>query len=335
MTTLSAVSKILPTTVKPMLPRLARQPFDSPDHLFELKWDGLRALAFINNGQLKLLGRNSTEITAHFPELLGLPKQVKSDMVILDGELVCLDRLGHPSSSLLQQRLQQQGSRKARRNPVHFIAFDLLFLDGDSVMREPLSHRKNLLHKLIEPSEIAQACDFIENDGEAFFEATCEHGLEGIIAKEKSSLYFPGKRSHYWLKVKRVRESEFVIGGYTFGGKRREFFSSLLLGLHDNDKQLIFVGQVTAGISKSMAKELSLMLTELHTPERPFESLPNIKSFIFWCRPELVCQVQYGEFTEYGKLHYSMFKTLREDKAPEECVIADAMGWPKVLADFA
>ena len=335
MTSTPAVSKTLPKTLKPMLSRLARQPFDSPDHLFELKWDGIRALAFIEGGSVRLLNRGSRDITPGFPELSGLPKQVKADRVILDGELVCLDTLGHPSYSRLQQRLRRPEGIKATRNPVHFIAFDLLYMDGRSVMREPLHRRKNFLHDLLEPSKITQACDFIERDGEAFFHATCELGLEGIVAKDKYSLYFPGKRSQHWLKVKRVRESEFVIGGYTFGGARRELFSSLLLGLYDNDNQLIFVGQVGTGISSSLAKELSSALADIHTAECPFESLPEVQKLIFWCRPEQACQVAYGEFSEEGRLVYPIFKALRDDKSPGECMVADAPGWPSVLADFA
>ena len=335
MITRPILSKSLPKTIKPMLARLGRRPFDSPDHLFELKWDGIRALAFVEGGTLKLMSRNAKDITSVFPELSDLPRQVKADAVVLDGELVCLDSLGHPSYPLLQKRLRKPDTRGNRSNQVHFIAFDLLFVDGHSMMQEPLLNRKNLLHDLLEPSEITQACEFIEKDGEAFFQATCDHGLEGIVAKDKSSLYFPGKRSHSWLKIKRVRESEFVIGGYTFGGVKKELFSSLLLGLYDNDKRLMYVGQVSTGISKSLSKELASALQEVHAGECPFEAAPNVQKFLFWCRPELVCQVEYGEFTEDGKLVYPVFKAPRDDKSPADCVIADALGWPRVLADFA
>ena len=334
MTTSSVASRTLPQALRPMLARLARRPFNSPDHIYELKWDGIRTLAFVEGRSLRLLSRNSVDITTRFPELLSLPRHVRSDEVVLDGELVCLDHRGQPSYTQLRRRLMGADHSTIRRNPVHFIVFDVLYSGGRSVMREPLSSRKNMLHDVLEPSDIAQACDFIDADGEAFFQATCDLGLEGMVAKEKSSLYLPGKRSQYWLKVKRVRESEFVIGGYTFGGVRKERFSSLLLGLYDNDGQFIFVGQVGTGISKSLARQLSPELQQTHSPECPFDSLPNVQKFIFWCRPELVCQVEYGEFTEDGKVAYPVFKSLRDDKPPEECMIADAPGWPQVLADF-
>ena len=156
-----------------MLARLVRQSFNSPDHLFEIKWDGIRALAFVEDGGFRLLSRNSKDLAPMFPELSELPAQVKGNGVVLDGELVCLDDLGHSSYERLHQRLENPHGRKAPATAVQFIAFDLLYLDGYPVMREPLSHRKNYLRDTLEPSEIAQPCDFIENDGEAFFHATC------------------------------------------------------------------------------------------------------------------------------------------------------------------
>ena len=198
--------------------RLAHNPFDSSDHLFELKWDGIRALALVHNGALKLLDRNSRDITQQFPELSKLPRQIKGNGVILDGELVCLDDRGRPNYLSIERRLGLPTGRGSRSNPVHFIAFDLLYTGFQPVMGLPLIRRKDLLNDLLAPNEIAQQSDYIENDGKSFFHATCELGLEGILAKEKSSLYLPGRRSRDWLKVKRVRESEFVIGGYTFGG---------------------------------------------------------------------------------------------------------------------
>ena len=204
--------------------------------------------------QLKLVNRNGVEVSRHFPELSGLPRQVSSDSAVLDGELVCLDKQGHPDFAMLQLRLQKPEGVRSRANPVHFIACDVLRLDGGSVMGEPLVKRKNLLHQIMKPSEIAQPCEFIENDGKAFFQATCELGLEGVVAKAKESLYFPGKRSQHWLKVKRVRESEFVVGGYTFGGNKSEAFTSLILGLHDNDGQLLCVRQLATGFTKNLGR---------------------------------------------------------------------------------
>ena len=320
----------LPRILKPMLARLGREPFDSPDHLFELKWDGIRALAFMEGGLLRVLNRSSKEITVEFPELTSLPERVAADRVVLDGELVCLDAEGHPSYSLLRQRLDRPQSSEAQSNSVQFIAFDLLYLEGNSIMQEPLVARKNVLHNVLRPNDVVQASDVIERDGKAFFEATCQLGLEGVIAKERLSIYVPGKRSSAWTKIKRVREAEFVIGGYTFGGTKSEPFSTLLLGLYDARGRLIYVGQVGVGIPRDLAQELYSTLQQLHVTDSPFQSPPRIQKFIYWCRPELVCEVQYGEFTEEGRLAYSVFKALRDDKAAIECVIDDAIGWPSV-----
>ena len=334
MATPSALSSSLPRMIKPMLARLSRRPFDSPDHLYELKWDGIRALAFVDGGGLRLLSRTGRDITGAFPELSSLPGQLKAGGVVLDGELVCLDEEGHPSFHVLQRRLRKGSPSRRRKDALHFISFDVLYVDSRSVMKEPLLTRKAVLNGILESSDTAQACDFIQDEGEAFFQATCDLGLEGVVAKEKSSPYLPGRRSQHWLKVKRVREAEFVVGGYTFGGTRRERFSSLLLGLHDSDRQLVYVGQVYAGVPRSMARELHLAMEKIHIPRCPFSSMPQVRRFIFWCRPELVCQVEYGEFTEEGVLAYPVFKALRDDKAPSECVIGDAPGWPMELAEL-
>lgn len=318
----------LPSTIKPMLGRLTRSPFDSPKHLFELKWDGMRGLAFVEGGELRLLSRNGRNITTQFPELGEITKRLKSDAVVLDGEIVCLDQDNRPSFSRLQQRLQAKRVNRPRINPAHFIVFDVLYVKGRSVMKEPLVERKNLLHRLLDPTELIQACEFVEEEGTAFFQATCDLGLEGIMAKEKSSLYLPGKRSPSWLKVKRVRESEFVVGGYTFGGTRKEMFSGLLLGMYDDREQLVYTGSVGTGFTQSEAKQIYEVLQELHTPECPFTAAPDLKRFIYWCHPLLVCQVEYGEFTVDGKLRYPVYLRTRVDKDPKECVLSDAPGWP-------
>ena len=319
----------LPTTIKPMLGRLARNSFDSPNHLFELKWDGMRALALIDGGTLKIISRNGRDITSNFPELTEMPSHIKSAPLIIDGEIVCLDEQNKPSFSRLQQRVQSKRIGIRRTHPVTFIAFDLLYQNGLSVMKRALVERKNLLSDLLEPTDFAQVCEFVENDGTDFFQATCDLGLEGIMAKEKSSLYLPGQRSPQWLKIKRVRDSEFVIGGYSFGGARKELFSSLLLGLHDAEGRLNYVGSVGTGYTEAEAKNIFAVLKDIHIDARPFTSAPDVKRLMHWCRPELVCQVEYGEFTLDGKLRYPIFIGMREDKEAADCTLSDAPGWPR------
>ncbi len=319
----------LPSTIKPMLGRLAREPFDSPKHLFELKWDGMRALAFIESGDLKLFSRNGRNVTSQFPEFADMPAHVNSSPLILDGEIVCLDEQNRPDFSRLQQRLQAKRVGLKQKFPVNFIVFDLLYTNGRSVMKEPLVDRKGRLNEALDPTEVVQACEFVESEGTAFFEATCNLGLEGVMAKEKSSIYLPGQRSPRWLKVKRVRESEFVIGGYSFGGARKELFSSLLLGLYDDDGRLKYVGSVGTGFSETEAKAIYTHLLALHVDDMPFSAAPDVRRLIHWCRPEVVCQVEYGEFTLDGKLRYPIYLRLREDKTPVDCTLNDAPGWPR------
>ncbi len=321
---------ILPEFIKPMLGRLTRRPFDSPDYVFELKWDGWRALAFVEqDGSFRLVSRNGKDMTSQFPELEAIAAQVKGRPAVIDGEIVCLDESNRPSFSRLQQRMQTKRPSLRRTHPVNFIAFDILYDRGRDVMREPLLARKARLGKALEATELAQPCQFVENDGTAFFQATCDLGLEGIMAKSKNSIYVPGQRNPQWLKVKRVRESEFVVAGYSFGGARKELFSSLLLGLYDSERCLTYVGSVGTGFSEPQAKEIFDVLRESHVDDRPFVNAPDVKRLVHWCEPKMVCQVEYGEFTVDGKLRYPIFLRLRDDKAPMDCTVNDAPGWPR------
>ena len=315
-----------------MLARLWRRPFDSPDYLFELKWDGIRAIALVEDGSYTLQDRNGHDLTEVFPELSRLPSQVGAHRVILDGEIVCLDTSGHPNFTLLEQRLAKPSRSASRRHQARYVAFDVLYLNNRSVMDESLVTRKNLLHTLLEPGESVQATDCIDTYGKTFFAATCEHSLEGIVAKLKASRYQPGTRSNAWLKIKRVRQGEFVIGGYIFDGNRKEPLKSLILGLYENN-HLKYVGQVSSGLA-SQSKRVASVLQPLHSDESPFEHTPTIRRFSFWCHPETVCQVEYGEFTKGARVAYPVFKGLNEDIAPHECLATETPGWPRQFASL-
>ncbi|PZC45694.1 MAG: bifunctional non-homologous end joining protein LigD [Chloroflexi bacterium] len=332
MTELKANETSLPTSIKPMLARLVREPFDSPDWIYELKWDGFRTVAFVEDGKVRLQSRNAKTMTSQFPEMEGLVKQVEADGLAIDGELVCLDEDGRPSIKLMQQRFQRGQGKPGTLPPVSFIAFDLLHLRGESVMGQPLQERKRLLAEVLNPSDSIIISQSVETDGKAFFQATCDLGLEGVVAKQKASLYLPGKRTWSWLKVKRVREGEFVIGGYVFGGQRKDYFSSLLLGLHDEDGKLVYVGSAGSGYSEDEVRGIYETLEPSIVEERPFVNTPEVQEkYIHWCKPELVCQVEYGEFTVDGRLRYPVYVRMRPDKSPDECVLSDVPGWPRSL----
>ena len=316
------MAKGLPATIRPMLARLTRRPFDSPGHIFELKWDGIRALAFVEGSKVRLQGRDLADLTARFPELQALPRAVAADLTVLDGELVCLDDDGRPNYSLLKERLQ--GSTESPR--VLYVAFDALYVGGKKLLERPLIERKRQLSGVLKDSDVAQASEFIEGDGKVFFDATCEHGLEGIMAKDKASPYLPGERSPNWQKIKRLRECEFVVAGYDFDGGRRPFVA-LILGLYDRGL-LRYAGRVSAGFSEEEARHVHSMLQRLVTAECPFAAPPSLDRLSYWCRPELACRVSYGEFSQDGHIRYPVYVGLREDKPAADCRVDDAPFWP-------
>ncbi len=319
------MAKGLPATIRPMLARLTKRPFDSGGHIFELKWDGMRALAFLEGGRLRLQGRDLADLTQRFPELHALPRAVGADRTVLDGEVVCLDEEGRPSYSLLRERLQ--GKDAAPR--AHYVAFDALFVGGRRLLERPLVERKRQLAGILEDNDVAQACEYIEGDGKAFFDATCEHGLEGIMAKDKAGQYLPGERSPNWQKIKRLRECEFVIAGYDFDGGSRPFVS-LILGLYDRGT-LRYAGRVSAGFSDEEARGVHSTLQALVSGECPFEAPPPMDRLAYWCRPDLACRVSYGEFTPEGHIRYPVYLGLREDKPAADCMVDDAPYWPGAL----
>jgi DNA ligase D-like protein (predicted ligase) len=313
----------MPAAMRPMLPALAPEPFDSPDHLFELKWGGVRALAFVRAGRLRLQGCNLRDITALFPELAELPSQLHASDALLDGEIIALGPQGYPDFEVLRSRLNSYtlgGSSKPRAGAaISYQAFDLLFLNDRSLLDRPLRERRAALRGALDAGRAARPCDFIEDDGIAFFEAAVEHKLEGIVAKEKSSLYLPGKRTSAWLEARSLQASEFVIGGYTFGGgRRRDVFHGLLLGAYRGG-QLRYAGQATGGYTEREARGLAGLLSKLHTAQSPFADPPAIQRLIFWVRPEVVCQVRFSHWSPQGRLRFPVFMALRPDLSPEDC----------------
>jgi DNA ligase D-like protein (predicted ligase) len=321
----------MPAALRPMLPAVAPEPFDSPDHLFELKWGGVRSLAFVRGGRLRLQGSNLRDITALFPELAELPSQLHASEALLDGEIVALGPQGYPDFDVLRSRLNSyalEGLPKPRSGAtISYQAFDLLFLNGRPLLNRPLRERRAVLQGALDAGQTARPCDFIENDGIAFFEAAVQHKLEGIVAKEKDSPYFPGKRSSAWLEIRSLQAGEFVIGGYTFGGgRRRDAFHGLLLGAYRRG-QLRYAGQATGGYSEREARWLADLLSKLHTSQPPFADPPAIQRLIFWVRPQVVCQVRFSHWSPQGRLRFPVFMALRPDLAPEDC-IADEIPLP-------
>ena len=324
------IKRPMPTTIHPMLAESIDDPFDGDEWLFEIKWDGYRAIAFIENDKVRLVSRNQNELTARYPELKDMPAFVKAKTAILDGEVVALDSDGRASFSLMQQRTGfRPGGRKAVANadvPVLYYAFDLLYLDGYDWRRMPLEERKKKLQSILQSGDALRYSDHYEAQGKALFEIAGDQKLEGILAKRRASLY-EERRSREWLKIKIRHRMECVVGGYTEPEGRRANFGSLVLGLYDKQGRLIHVGQVGSGFDQKLLAEIFKTLKKIEMNKNPFYGEVEALRKVNWVKPELVAEVEYTEWTEGTntgsgpKLRAPVFLGLRDDKDPKECVL--------------
>lgn len=318
----------MPQVIHPMLATLVDDAFDDDEWLFEIKWDGYRAIAFVGQDSLRLVSRNQNDLTKAYPELSNLPQQVRARQAILDGEIVALDDKGRPSFGLMQQRTGVgEGGRRIRRTrddiPVVYYAFDLLYLDGYNLMRVDLEKRKELLASILLPAENLRLSDDYVAQGKALFEAAAQRQLEGIIAKRRRSCYLP-KRSREWLKIKIVKRQECVIGGYTDPRGSRENFGSLVLGLYDDQDRLVHVGHAGSGFTGQSHAAMWKRLEELETARSPFLGKVESTRPVHFVKPEMVAEIKFGEWTHEGesgtvKMRAPVFMGLRLDKNPKEC----------------
>jgi bifunctional non-homologous end joining protein LigD len=328
------VKRPMPTAIHPMLAESVDEPFDGADWLFEIKWDGYRAVAFIEHGKVRLVSRNQNDLTPRYPELRDLPKFIKAKTAILDGEVVALDEKGRASFSLMQQRTGfRSGGRHAAANtdvPVLYYAFDLLYLDGEDWRRVPLEERKKKLSSVLSGGDALRYSDHYEQHGQALFDMAKRQGLEGILAKKRASFYGE-RRSREWLKIKIRKQLECVVGGYTEPEGSRAHFGSLVLGLYDKKGQLIHVGQVGSGFDQKLLEEIWKALKKLETKKNPFVGEVEALRNTFWVKPQLVAEVEYAEWTggtnqgSDPKLRASVFLGLRDDKDPKECVLEESV----------
>jgi bifunctional non-homologous end joining protein LigD len=329
---LSAIKRPMPSTIHPMLATPVDVPFDGPEWLFEIKWDGYRAVSFIEAGKIRLVSRNQNDLTPRYPELKDLPKFVKAKQAILDGEVVALDEQGRASFSLMQQRTGfRPGGRKAAANadvPVLYYAFDLLYLDGYDLRRVPLEERKRQLGSILVAGDSLRYSDHYENEGKALFEIARQKGLEGILAKKRDSPYLE-HRTREWLKIKITHRLECVIGGYTEPEGSRAHFGSIVLGLYDKKGRLIHVGQAGSGFNQKSLAEISKLLKKLETKQNPFYGEVEALRKVTWVKPELVAEIEYAEWTHGAagssapKLRAPVFLGLRDDKSPKDCVLEE------------
>ncbi len=303
--------------VEPMIPTPSPEPTDAPDRLYEIKWEGIRAISIVSGGDVRMHTRGGTDITAAFPEVAAALRSAAGDTsVVLDGELVALSDEGIPQRYAVVERWLA-GAGAKRRAPVNYEVFDILHLDGESLLNLPLYERKAHLHDALRPNATVHVCHFEEGEGVAMYAAARQLGLHGIVAKDKHSLYEPGKRSRHWLSTKNARTMNLVVGGYTFGGSKRPF-DSLLLGVFE-DGLLRFTGAAGAGTARGDQRLLHTMLSQLHTDRSPFTHEPSVSLFSHWCEPSLAVEVEYGERAPDGTFLFLVFNSLRPDINPRDC----------------
>ncbi len=310
-----------------MLATLVDAPFNDSDWLYEIKWDGYRAVAFVDNGSVRLVSRNQNDLTSQYPELRAIAAAVRGDRAILDGEIVALDDEGRPSFSLMQQRTGGMGQRAHRAAgdrsiPIVYYVFDLLYLDGFRLMRVDLEQRKQVLAQIVGNSPLLRYSEHFD-DGGKLYQAAAERGLEGIVAKRRASCYLE-KRSREWLKMKITRRQECVIGGYTDPKGSRENFGSIVLGLYDDQGRLIHVGQAGSGFTRQTHADLWKRLSKLATGKNPFHGDVESSRRTHWVKPELVAEIKFSEWTHEGqsgaiKMRAPVYQGLRFDKPPREC----------------
>jgi len=318
-----------PPLLSPMLATPGYEPFDRKGWWFEPKFDGVRTLLYLEGEQIRLFSRTGRDQTATYPELGRVYRRITAGNAVLDGEIVATDERGNTSFELLQQRMNLTGpseiERIRRTIPVELVVFDLLWLDGQDLMKLPLSDRRERLQSVVLEDKGIRLVYWAPDEGVNFYRAAKELGLEGVIAKRAASRYYPGKRSEDWRKIKILNTQDCVILGWTPGQRgRSEVFGALLVGAYADGK-LRWIGQVGTGFTDRMLKDFMERLKELETdqPPIPDPELRKVKG-ARWVRPELVCTVEYLQMTAIGKLRAPSFKGLRTDKLPEDCILEPA-----------
>ncbi len=308
-------------TIAPMLAQIGKgDPPSGPEWLYEIKWDGVRAICYIQNGRLRMLTRNNNAMERQYPELSILPHHIKASTAILDGEIAALDSRGLPNFELLQSRINVTDASAiatlSRNLPVVIFLFDLLYLDGRDLRGEPLIERKRLLKQILQPNEVIRYSEHFPGTGAELLEAAKAQGLEGIIAKRASSFY-ESRRTSDWVKFKLSTSAEFVLCGMIKG--EREPFGALVLGIYDHGK-LKWAGNVGTGFDRKKMDAIYAKLAPLATENCPLEPEKDLpKKGVVWTRPETVCEVRFSNWTDDNKLRAPVWVGLRPDIDPQEC----------------
>jgi len=309
----------LPSSVQPMLATAITSPPKGGHWLYEVKWDGVRALCLVKDGKLEVETRRGNRCEKQYPELADLPSHLNAKVVWLDGEICVLDEEGRSRFELIQPRIHATAKAAlslAELSPATLFLFDVLYVDGYDVRGVALEDRKRLLNSVVTTDQHIRISEAFDTDGAQMFEAARKMGLEGILAKDRRSTY-AATRGTQWLKMKVQSEQEFVIAGFTKG--ERDYFGALVLA-YEKDGKWVHAGQVGTGFDQKLMKEIHSRLKPLVTKPCPIQPKPKIKDPVTWVRPEVVCQVRFLDWTQDGMLRAPVFVGLREDKTPEEVV---------------
>jgi len=336
----------LPDFVKPMLATMTDGAFDDPDWLYEIKLDGYRVEAVVNSRGVRLWTRNRIDAATYFPDLAGPADWISAREAIVDGEVVALDPEGRPDFSLLQDRTGLRGLEAAtgrrspdaprltaderRAIPLAYMVFDLLHLDGSSLLDVPLEDRKRLLRRVMRPHPLVRYAAHVMGEGEAFVRAAADRGLEGVVAKRRASHYEPGKRSRDWLKIKLRREQELVVAGWLPGKGSAGELGSLIVAVNA-DGRLRHAGQVGSGFSATMRRQLLAALQPLRRDDSPLDPVPRLPA-PRWVEPRVVIRAEFAEWTTDGLLRQAAFKGIEVSKEPGDVVRETALPLARVMA---
>ncbi|MDD2671683.1 MAG: DNA ligase D [Syntrophales bacterium] len=300
----------MPDRISPMLATLVEEPFDRSGWLFEIKWDGYRAFARVSGGKAVLYSRNGNVFNAKFPETAKALEGMPFDAA-LDGELVALDSRGKADFQLLQNYL------RTGRGSLFYYVFDILHLEGRSLLQLPLRRRRHILKQILPGIPGIRVSEDVEGDGVSLFREVVKNGVEGILAKDVASPYRPGIRGRDWLKIKATLRQEAVIGGYTAPRKGRKHLGALVLGVYESGN-LVYIGHSGGGFTDRDLLEIRKRLDAHKTDRCPFRTAPRTNTPVTWVEPVLVCEVRFSEWTEEGLMRHPIYLGMREDKDPRE-----------------
>ena len=316
----------MPRHIVPMLATTAPLPTRPSAYTFEVKWDGVRGISYIEDGRFHMESRNLRDITPRYPELAGLPDALGGRNAVLDGEVVAFDEAGKPSFGRLQHRMHLANDVEVRRRmadiPIAYLLFDVLWLDGELLVDEPWTTRRAVLDslELSGSGSCWQVPATHPGEGTALVAATKANGLEGVVAKKMDAPYEIGRRSRCWIKVKNFARQEVVVGGWLPGqGNRENRLGALLAGYYDDEGQLRYAGRVGTGFTDAELRRLAELLQPLARDTSPFvDPVPAPRGMARYVEPRLVADVDFGEWTADGTMRHPSYKGLRDDKDPTE-----------------